>query len=812
MICTLQHLLLFNFLILSSACFAQNTGSIIGSVQSKTVILAGANVKLEGTNHGSVTDEKGNFIIQNIPAGKYMLTASIVGFKTKSQNVTVRDQKVSVIHFDLDTGTIALGEVTITTEKENTFGITRLKSVEGTAIYAGKKSEVIVLEDIVANTATNNSRQIFSKVAGLNIWESDGAGIQLGIGGRGLNPTRVSNFNTRQNGYDISADALGYPESYYTPPSEAVERIEIVRGAASLQYGTQFGGFINFKFKKGNPDKPLEVISRQTIGSFGLFNSFNSVGGTIKKRWNYYTFYQHKEGKGWRSNSGFDVNTAHASVNFKASDKLSFTGEYTYMTYLAQQAGGLTDRLFETDPQQSIRNRNWFKVNWNLAAFMIDYSVNEKLKFNTRFFALSADRSAVGILSFINRADPLTKRDLWIDKYNNWGNETRMIYNYTIKNNPSVLLIGGRYYNGFTHRTQGIGNSDSTGNRKDFRFKNPEEEEYSEFNFPSTNSAIFSENIFQLTPKLNIIPGIRWENIETYAKGYYNLINRDLAGNLIYNQRTDEERGSSRSFVLMGIGSTLKPNDKVEVYGNFSQNYRSINFNDMRIENPNIKVNPDLKDERGFSADAGLRGNMAEIINYDLSLFMIKYNDRIGSVLNIDSLLFNTYRYRTNVSDSRNIGLETFIEANILKLFNKSTGKTLSIFSNFSLIDARYINSEETAYQNKKVEMVPEKILKTGVTFKSKSFLATYQYSYTSEHFTDATNAIFTTNAVNGIIPSYYVMDLSIKYRYKRFELSGGVNNLTDNMYFTRRADGYPGPGIIPSDGRSFYLTLELKL
>src|ERR1700758_2658272 len=62
------------------------------------------------------------------------------------------------------------------------FGITRLKDVEGAGIYAGKKSEVIVLKDVTANKATNNSRQIYGKIAGLNIYENDGgAGIQLAI-------------------------------------------------------------------------------------------------------------------------------------------------------------------------------------------------------------------------------------------------------------------------------------------------------------------------------------------------------------------------------------------------------------------------------------------------------------------------------------------------------------------------------------------------------------------------------------------------------------------------------------------------------
>src|ERR1700728_3774070 len=171
------------------------------------------------------------------------------------------------------------------------FGIVRLNDVDGSGIYAGKKSEVIVLKDITANTATNNARQIYSKVAGLNIYENDGgAGPQLAIGGGGLDPNLVSNFNTRQNGYDISADALGYPESYYTPPAEVLERIEVVRGAASLQYGTQFGGILNFKMRSGADTQKIRVFTRLSGGSFGFFNTSTDIGGTIGQI-NYYAFY-----------------------------------------------------------------------------------------------------------------------------------------------------------------------------------------------------------------------------------------------------------------------------------------------------------------------------------------------------------------------------------------------------------------------------------------------------------------------------------------------------------------------------------------
>ena len=55
-------------------------------------------------------------------------------------------------------------------------------------------------------------------------------------------------------------------------------------------------------------------------------------------------------------------------------------------------------------------------------------------------------------------------------------------------------------------------------------------------------------------------------------------------------------------------------------------------------------------------------------------------------------------------------------------------------------------------------------------------------------------------------------MDFSGKYSIKKIQLEFGVNNLTNESYFTRRASGYPGPGILPSPIRNYYLGLQIKL
>ena len=678
----------------------------------------------------------------------------------------------------------------------------RLRDIEGTAVYAGKKTELIQMNNINANLATNNTRQIYARIPGLNIWEYDRGGLQLGIGGRGLSPNRSSNFNVRQNGYDISADALGYPESYYTPSSEALDRIEIVRGAAGLQYGPQFGGLVNFVMKEGPDDKRFALTSRQTGGSFGLFNTFNSIGGTIaNNRLNYYTFYQYKRGDNWRPNSHYTQHNAYAHLAYDVNTKFKVTGEYTLMTYLAQQPGGLTDDQFNLDPSVSVRDRNWFSVNWNLIALKFDYLFSDNTRLNWRTYTLQGSRKALGILSYINRPDNGGSRDLQTDKYNNFGSELRFIHRYKlVGNNKSTFLAGARVYRGLTDRKQGDGDD---GRDAEFTFNGTEPNKLS-FSFPGRNLALFAENIIQINKNWTITPGIRFEHINTKADGYYYKLNI-----FIPSEKIQEYKSNPRSFTLLGLGTAWKFDNGTELYANISENYRSINFNDLRVINANAKVDPELHDETGFNADAGFRGNYKGWLYLDVSAFYLRYNDRIGSIFTRDTS-FMTYRLRTNVADSRNYGMELLLEGDVLNAIKGPGAKyKLNLYTSLALIDAKYLGSKNSAFAGKKVENVPPVLFRTGFSFGDKKFNVTYQYAYQAKQYSDATNAETTPTAVDGAIPALGVMDVSVSYNWKLLTIYTGVNNLTNKKYFTRRADGYPGPGILPSDIRNWYVTLQ---
>ena len=797
-------------LLLLSHVLLAATGEIHGLVKDdkgKPMYLASVYNSKTGTS--ALTNNDGKFHLKEVEHGKHKLIIHFAGYEKAEIEVDLFSNK-EVIEITLNPSPITLNQFNVQVAKPNEFGMTYMNSVEGTAIYASKKNEVVLLDDVAGNLATNNSRQVYAKVSGLNIWESDAAGLQLGIGGRGLSPNRTSNFNTRQNGYDISADALGYPESYYTPPSEGVERIEIIRGAASLQYGTQFGGVVNFIMKKVK-DKAIEGTVRQTIGSFGLSNTFASVGGT-KGKSSYYGFIQHKQGNGWRENSDFTANTAYFSATHQLNDKIRVGVDYTHLNYLAQQAGGLTDKQFKENPQASSRNRNWFKVDWNLAAINLDYAISDKTTLNNRTFGLYAGRNALGELGRIDRPDPMDDRDLISGEFLNIGNETRLLHRYELADSiHSVFLIGTRYYRGKSTSRQGFSN-DVSG--PTFIY-NENLLMASDYEFNNLNYAAFVENIFFVKDHFSVTPGIRAEYIKTNVDGSYNSdVRHPLTNDVLMTISETETKSSSRTLLLMGIGASYKTSCGIEIYSNFSQNYRAINFSDIKIVNPNFRVDENMTDENGYNADFGIRGRVKNYLSFDITGFYLKYNNRIGAVLKTDALTYQNYRLRTNVGNARNIGLEMFTEIDFAKAYKNNSTYTFSVFSNVAVIDAQYISSTDPSIkEGNKVELVPVYNIKTGSTIGYKKLKLSYQLTYISEQFTEATNAVIPVlTAIDGQIPSYMVMDISANYTYKRFRLEMGVNNLIDEMYFTRRATGYPGPGIIPSAGRSFFVALQVKI
>ena len=136
-----------------------------------------------------------------------------------------------------------------------------------------------------------------------------------------------------------------------------------------------------------------------------------------------------------------------------------------------------------------------------------------------------------------------------------------------------------------------------------------------------------------------------------------------------------------------------------------------------------------------------------------------------------------------------------------------------NFYINSSFIKSEYIESQRNCVEGNSVEFVPNINIKSGVKFGFNDLLSNIQFSYLSSQFTDASNAIESNlSGVIGEIPEYYILDFSSSYSFKKYKFEFGINNVLNYKYFTRRATGYPGPGIIPSSGMNLYGTLEIKI
>ncbi len=756
----------------------------------------------------ATTNIKGEY---NFTTEQQVLEVVLYAFEYESVETRIDLNQKSTFNFTLSPLGSTLTEVEINARKAKIFELQRLKDVEGTSIYAGKKNEVVLVNQSTANLASNNARQIYAQVTGLNIYQNDDAGLQLNIGGRGLDPNRTSNFNTRQNGYDISADVLGYPESYYAPPAEGLEQIQIIRGAASLQYGTQFGGLVNFKMKSAPKNKKLELVTRNTIGNNGLYTNFTSAGGTLNKL-SYYTYFNYKEGDGFRPNSGFNSRNLFTKIGYDFNDKTSVTGEVTLLNYIAQQAGGLTDAMFEENPYQSNRSRNWFEVDWLLWNLRVDHKFSNSTRLSASLFGLDASRDALGYRSNrVSSIDPGEERDLIKNDFKNYGIELKFLTEYQIAGKKSILLLGSKYYNADNSSQQGPG---SEGSDPNFEFQTdrfPNYPNQNAYSNPNLNLSLFGENIFYINDKWSVTPGFRLEYIKTESDGFFERINTDAAGNVILRERVSEDLTNERSFLLVGLGSSYKLNKNIEFYGNLSQNYRSVTFADINTVNPAFIINPNISDEKGFTGDLGVRGNYKNVFSYDANIFTLFYNDRIGFVQRAQND-GSVKTERGNVGNAIIYGIESLVDFNLNELFIKNNSYVANLFFNTSLIQSEYVSSDVNGIEGNELEFVPSLNFKTGLKFGYKNFTSSIQFTHLSQQFTDASNAQEgNLSGVIGAIPSYQVMDVSASYKLGRFKLETGINNLFDQAYFTRRATGYPGPGIIPSPNRNYYATLEIK-
>lgn len=664
-------------------------------------------------------------------------------------------------------------------------------------VYAGKASHNVILKNMQVDATSNAARQWFSKVPGVSVWESDGSGLNTSVSPRGWSPNRSWDLNVRMDGMDIASDPIGYPEAYYTPPTEFIQNIELIKGAGALAFGTQFGGAINYQTI--NPsNKNLNYVGLYSAGDYGTESHFHGISGTKGKN-SFGAWFQERQSKGWRENSEYKTRNYLLKWNRVFNTHFKIQSEYNRHHSVSQQPGGLTDHDFEQSIFSSNRSRNWFELDWQVLGITTIYQKNNFL-WKNQLSAMRGERNSVGITGKIYTDDVYNdslgydQRKLDKDLYQNITFESR----YQLQTIQNIDLAGGiRVFNGNTDRLQ-----NGKGTRGiDANFSLDEDQIFDrDLNYYSKNLAIYQEAIFHIGNRMNIVPGVRYEWIENSVNGRYSSAYEIL------------QQSKNRNVLLYGASANYQMDQNNEIVFNYNRSYRPALFSELTPTATTDVIDPNIKDAKGYNLDLMIRGKVLGHLSYHVGTYYTYYGDRLGSYKK-EGVLF-----KTNIGDAVSKGVEVMGD---YSWTHSSKLWSYNLWAAMSWMDVRYtkwndetIVDAEKMIENKRVENAPRYIHRAGVNFSYKKISCQGIWNRVGAVYTDAVNTMVPSeDATVGYLDGYSVIDASLKYNFSTHVfLQINVNNITNAKYATRRTGGLPGPGLMPGSPRIATATLGINL
>jgi TonB-linked SusC/RagA family outer membrane protein len=224
------------------AAYAQQTGTVQGVVLDATTArpLAGAQVTVQGTPIGTLSNAQGRFQLVNVPAGDQTLRVVLVGYAASTRQISVVAGQSATANFSLEQTAIALREVVVT-------------GVSGGAMERAKVPFTVsrVEADQMPVQAVNPLSQIQGRVPGANIASTSGRpGVAPEVILRG--PTSINAAGRGQGPlYIVDGVVLGSSIADLNPAD--IESVEVVKGAAaSTLYGSRAAaGVISITTRRG---------------------------------------------------------------------------------------------------------------------------------------------------------------------------------------------------------------------------------------------------------------------------------------------------------------------------------------------------------------------------------------------------------------------------------------------------------------------------------------------------------------------------------------------------------------------------------
>ena len=763
----------------------QTKASISGQVcDQNSAAVEGAIVTLHSvalnTEQSSTSNESGLFRFKDLAVGQYRLVITKPGFSPFENAITVsgsRQTESNAIQIVLQPAAIAELVVIDASHLATSDTLDRIPG-----------SINIIDNEVLEKSRAFTSTEILRKVAGLSVRDEEGLGLRPNIGIRGLNPTRSAKVLLLEDGIPLTYAPYGDNASYYHPPIDRFESVEVLKGSGQILYGPQtIGGVINY-ITPTPPGKGEGSITL-TGGNRHYFNGHLSYGDTIGNTGVIFGFTR-KQGQGSRENVRSGLN----DLNFKSVStfnarhaitlKLNYYGEDSNVTY-----SGLREDEFRANPRQNPFRNDFFYGDRLGASLTHAFVLNPDVILTTNLYG-SYFRRHWWRQSSNSNERPNDSPDLQcggmanlntscgnqgrLRRYVFAGVEPRLRITKPLFGRRNETEFGFRYHVEDQERLQK--NGDRPTSRDGVVVENNERRNQA--------TSVFIQNRFTFGD-LSISPGLRVEHID------YQRTNRLL--NVTGRTRLTQ--------LVPGIGIAYIPSDKLTMFAGVHRGFAPPRTED--VINNTTGGSIDLDPELSWNYEIGLRAKPHAAIRMEATFFRMDYENQIVPA----SLAGGIGSAFTNGGATLHQGVELSAGLDTASVLRRRYSFYLrGAYTYLPVADFRGVRFSSvpgfstTSVNGNRLPYAPKQLLNAGVGYSHSNGIDTFlEGVYVGPQFSEDLNRIdpFTANGQTGLIPSYTIWNATANYKLERFRTTLFVTakNLFDRTYIADRARGLlPGP------------------
>jgi Fe(3+) dicitrate transport protein len=761
------------------------------AVEGATVTLRQENRNDEST---AVTDGAGAFTFAQLAAGSYHLRAVSRGFALVDQEVLIRAGASSNVELTLQAASLA--EAVVVTSS-SIAGIPEVvERIPG--------SVEVVEREMLELSRVFTSSEALRKVSGVNVRDEEGFGLRPNIGIRGLNPTRSTKVLLLEDGIPLTYAPYGDNASYYHPPIDRFESIEVLKGSGQILYGPQtIGGVVNY-ITRTPPEKTSGSLTL-VGGNRDYFNGHANFGGTFRGTGLLFDLTR-KQGEGARDQH----RTGLSDFNFKSVTALgarqALTGKFNFYRERSQVSySGLTEAEYAADPRSNpFFNDHFYGDRFGASAtHAVVFNANATL--NTTlygsYFRRHWWRQSSNSAQRPNRLNVDPDCRSFADLNTTCGNEGRLRAYYFFGVEPHLNV---------RHRLFGVRSETDFGVRAHYE---TQERLQKNGDLPNSRDGVLAEdnerrnqaysgfvqNRF-LFEKFTVTPGVRIEHIEFQRTNRLANAGRGVSGRTALTQ------------VIPGIGVSYQPAAQLTVFAGVHRGFAPPRTEDI-INNAtggSIELDPELS----WNYELGFRAAPRRGLRFEATLFRMDYENQIVPA----SLAGGVGSALTNGGSTVHQGAEFTGRVDSGTLFNSRHNFYLRVAYTFlptaKFTGARFSNIAgftNVSVTGNRLPYAPENLLNANFGYShSVGVDALLEGVYVGRQFGDDLNLLASprNDGQLGSLPGYAVWNATVNYHVEQLSSTFFVTakNLLDRTYIVDRSRG-----ILPSSPRLVQAGLKFR-